>query len=335
MALEFFYIGIDLLTNYHKLPNSANLQILYVIFQAMTAVNYLLPLSVVFAMIVTSFAMLKSNELISMYALGISRQKLLIPLFFSAFSVTLIYIVFNFTSFSYAKEYSKNLLRFSQISTNTKDLFLKNGNEYIYIEKLDPIKKQAFKIKIFHVKDRDLEYIVEAKRGYYKKDKWILEDVVKTIKGQVESLEDKGLVIVKYKNLETLKGFKPKIIDNVYNGKSNLSILDAIEAMKFFNAQDLNTDKIRTVIFSQLFLPLFAPFLVVIFFYKIPMTPRYYNLTLYSFSLAFIAIITWGILFLLTKLSFNRVIVPEIAIMIPIFLLGITAMVNYVRDSKL
>ncbi len=334
-ALELFYVGLDLLTNYHKLPNSANLQILYIMFQAMTAVNYLLPLSIVFAMIVTKFAMIKSNELISMYALGLGKDDLVKPLFVSSMVITVIYIVFNFTPFSYAREYGQNLLKFSQISTNTKDLFLKNGSEYIFFEKLDPIRKIATNIRIFSVKNGDLRYIINAEKGYYKEKNWILYNVVKTVKRKVETLDDSGLEIIKYSTLETLENFKPKIIDNIYNGKFNLSILDAIEALKFFNAQELNTDRIRTIIFSQLFLPVFAPFLVLIFFYKVPMISRYKNLTLISFSLAFITVITWGILFLLNKLSFNLVLLPEIGIMIPMFFLGIYALFIYVRDKKI
>ncbi len=334
LALEFFYVGIDLLTNYHKLPNSANLQILYIIFQAMTAVNYLLPLSIVFGMIVTEISMVKSNEIISMYALGISKQELLKPLFLSALIVSIIYIIFNFTPFSYARDYGKNLLKFNTIMTNTKDLFIKNMDDYIYFKRLDPIRKEAVGIKIFHVTKRDLDYMIEAKKGFFSKNFWILKDVIKTYKGSVESLEDDGLKVRKMKTLRTLEGFKPKIIDNVYNGNRNLSILDAIEAFKFFDAQGLNTDKIRTAIFSQLFLPLFAPILVVIFFYRVPMIPRYYNLTLYSFALAFVAIIVWGILFLLTRISFNRVVIPEIGVVLPLILLGLYAIFTHIKVQK-
>lgn len=55
IALDLFYVGVDLLTNYNNIPDSANLQILYALFQGMNAVNYVLPLSIVFGMIVTYF----------------------------------------------------------------------------------------------------------------------------------------------------------------------------------------------------------------------------------------------------------------------------------------
>ncbi len=330
-ALELFYVGIDLLTNYQKLPKSANLDILYILFQGINAINYTLPLSVVFAMIVTTSSMIKSNELISIYTLGISRQSLSKPMFITSLFITIIYIFLNFTPFSYADEYSYNLLRFKQILTNTKDVFLKNGEDYIYFGKLDPIKKEATNIRIFKVKNGDITSIIDAKIGYYKGKNWILYDVLKTTKPKVSALGDNGLVIKKFSTLETLKNFRPKIIDNIYKGEFNLSILDAMDALKFYNIQGLDTSRIKTIIFSQLFLPLFAPLLILIFSSKVPIISRYSNLTLISFSLAFIAIVTWGILFLLVKLAINSVVIPEVAIMLPIFILGVISFSFYIK----
>lgn len=331
-ALEFFYIGVDLLTTYQKLPKSANLQILYMLFESMYAINFVLPLSVIFAMIATMISMIKSNELVSLSALGVSRQAVARPVFFSALAIIIVYISFTFTSFSYAREYSTNILQYNQISTNTEELFLKNNDDYIYFEKLNPIKKEATNIKIFHVVDMDLEYTLEAKKGYYQEKNWVLYDVVKTIKPKVETLGGKGLSIEKFSTLETLKDFRPKIIDNVYKGKANLSVLDAIDALKFFDAQGFDTSRIKTIILSQLFLPLFAPLLILIFSSKIPIISRYYNTTLISFALIFISLGTWGILFLLSKLAMNSVIIPEVGIMVPIFLLGLFSFYSYFKE---
>jgi len=332
LALEIFYVGVNLLTTYQKLPKSANLQILYTLFQGMYAVNYVLPLSVVFAMIFTVTAMVKSNELVSMYVFGISKQSFMKPIFFSSLFIIIIYISLTFTSFSYAGEYINNIQKYNQISTSTNDLFLKNDNEYIYFEKLDPIKKEATNITIFNVANTDITSVISAKKGYYKGKNWILRDVVKTIKPKVSTLNDKGIKVLKYSKLYALKNFKPKIIDNIYKGKFNLPILDAIDALKFFNAQGLDTNRIKTIVYSQLFLPLFAPLLVLILMIKIPIITRYYNLTIVSFSLSFITIFVWGVLFLLSKMAINSVIMPEIAIMLPIFFLSVISFYSYFKE---
>ena len=50
ISLEFFFVGIDLLQNLSDLPNSANLQLLYVMYNAFFTFTITLPLSLVFGM---------------------------------------------------------------------------------------------------------------------------------------------------------------------------------------------------------------------------------------------------------------------------------------------
>ncbi len=333
LALEFFYVGIDTLTNYTKFPDSANLQLLYIVFKTLDAINYSIPLSIVFAMIVTKFSMIKSNELVTLYAIGITKKSAVKPLFFTALGLTLIYISLNFTSFAYALEYSRNLLKYHTISTDSSGLFLKNDNDYIYFGKLDPIKKQATEIKIFRIKNNDLDRIISAKKGYFYRDSWILEDVTLNIKPKIKSISDDGLTKVKYKKYTTLKDFRPKIIENIHKGEYNLSILDTIDALSFFSSQDVNLDRIKTLLYSQLLFPLFAPILVVILFYRLPISSRFFNVAFLSFVFIFITLSTWGILFILSKLSATSVIFPELGVILPICLLGFYALRQYYKEN--
>ena len=333
LSLEFFYVGIDILSNYSKLPDSANLQLLYVVFKSLDAINYSVPLSIVFAMIVTKFAMIKSNELVTLYSVGVSKKDVIKPLFVCALFLSFIYIGLNFTSFAYSYEYSRNLLKYSTISTTSNGLFLKNKDQYVYFKNLDPIKKYAVGIKIFDVKNNDLERVITAKSGYFAKDNWILKDVVIEYKPKVESIFSKGLTRVHKKRFEALKDFRPKIIENVHKGKYNMSIADTIDALRFFSSQNLNLDRLKTLLYSQLLFPLFAPFLVVILFYHLPASSRFLNAAIHSFVFIFVTLLTWGILFIFTKLSSTSVIIPELGVILPIVGLGIFASFKYYKEN--
>lgn len=83
---------LDLLTNYNNIPNSANLQILYAILQGDECCQCVLPLSIVFGMIVTYLGMIRTNELICMYASSISKRAFIRPFFLSAMGLTMIYV---------------------------------------------------------------------------------------------------------------------------------------------------------------------------------------------------------------------------------------------------
>lgn len=331
VALDFFYVGVDLLTNYTTLPDSANLQILYALFQGLNAINYVLPLSIVFGMIVTVFAMVKSNELICMYASGISKQALIKPFFITSLLITLGYIGLNCTDFAYANEYSSNLKKFSRISNSSEDLFLKNDNQYIYFKKLDPFKQVATDVSIFETQSLDLIKVIRASSAFFAKDHWVLENATITYKPTVTNLNDSGLRIEKVDKLRALEHFKPKIMDNVYQSDYTLSIVDGIEALQFFATQSVNTSKIKATLFYQLFFPLFAPLLVVILYAKAPLLSRYFNTALLASAFAFVTLVVWSLLFLLSKLSANGVLLSEIGILLPIVLLSLISLNFYYK----
>lgn len=329
IALDLFYVGVDLLTNYNNVPDSANLQILYALFQAMNAVNYVLPLSVVFGMIVTYFSMLKTNELICMYASSISQRAFIRPLFLSALGITLGYIGLNCTDFAYANEYGSNLKKYNRISTDSEDLFLKHNNQYVYFKKLDPLKQIAYDVTIFEVGSVDLTKVIRAASASFIKNHWVLDNVTVTYKPHVSALTDPGLKVETLDKMETMEDFKPKIMDNVYQSEYALSISDGIDALRFFDAQGVNTSKIKATLFYQIFFPFFAPLLLIILYFKAPMMGRYYNSALIASSFAFVALVVWSGLFLLSRLASNGVLFSEVAILLPIVVLAIIALYFY------
>ena len=330
-ALQFFYLGIDLIQNFKNLPNSANLQILYALYTFLNAINFTLPLSLVIAMIISKFNLIRTNEIIAMYASGISKNSLIKPIFFTSIAITLSYILLNFTNFTYSREYAYNILNHSTITTSLNNLFLKYNNNYIYIEKLNPFKKKAYGIRIFNIKNGDLRTITKAKNADFIKEYWILNDIEIVRKPPID---EKNAKLSKkfYKHYKTLKGFKPKIMENIYEGKNSFSILDAYQAIKLFLSQNVNISKIKASLFAMIIFPFFAPLLIMILFYYLPISNRFFNLALASSAFVFTSLIVWAILFMLIKMSINGVINPELGIIFPIFLLASFATYLFLKN---
>lgn len=322
LALELFFTGIDLMQNLKDLPSSANLQILYTTNIFLNFINYTLPLSLMFAMLTTIFQLIHSNELVAMYALGISKMQVIQPIFFISLFLTLIYIGMNASSFVKANEFADNIKKHGEISQHTTDLFLKSFDTYVYIQKLDPVKKEGENLKIFITKENDLEKIIYAKKGFFKEDYWHLEDVKITQKPIITEykLSDKALKTTKLKSLKTLKGFKPQIIDNLYKGKSKLTIQDSIQAISLLKSQNLKTNKMRANLYTMILFPLFVPILILGMFFKLPTLRRGANIALISSVSVFGVLILWGVLFTMAKIATNGSIIPELGIVLPVFL---------------
>lgn len=329
IALELFYAGIDILTNLKRFPQSANLQLIYFFLTTLIAINYILPLSLIFAFITTFFNMIRNNELVSFYSLGISKNRAIMPVFIVALLITSLYISLNFTNFTYVKEYRKNITSSSFMPQNLDEKFIKYDGKFIYINQLNPITDEAKVIKIFDVNDSKLLSIISANSGKFNENIWNLKDVNITKLPFVLELKNKGLDISHLQNLETFKKFRPKTIENIYENDTSYSISDAFDAIKTFKNEGININSLKISLYNSIFFPLFAPLMVLILYYFLPPTYRFFNLALLGFIFVIVTLCCWGILYVLIRFSQNGVIMAEFAVILPIFLLFLTALKLY------
>ena len=133
-------------------------------------------------------------------------------------------------------------------------------------------------------------------------------------------------------DLELLEGFKPKILDQVYEGKVNYTILDAIDALLLLGDQNINVDKIKSALYRIFITPLFVPSLIILIFFFVPISPRFLNMTLFSFVAILATMMTWSLLFMLTELSNNKTIPSEVGIVLPVLALFASALIMWFRN---
>ncbi len=324
-ALEIFFTGIDLMQNFKNLPDSANLQIIYTTNIFLHFINFTLPLSLIFSMLTSIFQIIHSNELVALYALGVSKKDVIKPIIFISLLVTLIYIALNTSNFVKAENSARNIKKYGEIERETKNLFLKSHDNYVFIETLYPIKKEGENIKIFTTKNGDLTGVLKAKKAVFKGNYWELFDVQKLIKPTPITKESK-LTFQNIPYMRALEGFKPEIIDNLFKGRSKLTIQNSFSAIKLLNEQNINTDKIRGNLYLMIFFPLFAPIVILALFYPMPTMRRGANIGMLSSLYIFGVLILWGLFFTLAKISTNGSILPEIGILLPLILLSIVSM---------
>jgi len=320
LSMELFFTGIDLMQNFKHLPPSANLQIIYASNIFLNFINFTLPLSLIFSMLTTIFQLIRSNELVSLYALGASKRDVITPLFLLSFFITLLYIALNSSDFVKANEFADSIKRNGEISNTTNHLFLKSHEDYVYIQSLNPLQKEGTNIKIFKTKDTDVTHIITAKKAIFKEEHWELQNVEEIRKPDINA-PDAKLV---YKNIDTmnaLEGFKPQIIDNLFKGKSKLTIQDSFSAIALLNVQNLKTDKIRANLYIMIAFPLFAPLAILALFYPMPAQRRESNIALLSTLYIFGVLMLWGLLYTMAKIASNGAIVPELGVLLPLFIL--------------
>jgi len=327
IALILFIVGFDYMGTADDLPSSANLVLIYLVYKSFYAIDMLLPLSLVFAMIITKMLLIRTNALVSFYSLGYSRVDILKPFVIVSTLVILIFISLHTSSkFTQSAELAKSIRKTSTYLNPTKDLFFTYKNKFVYFSNMIPLQEKAEGIRVFSIKNNTLQDVIIAKSAVYQNGYWYITDADIISKPDDMSFNSTGINVKHEKGLNILQGFRPKILDQVYEGKVTFTIKDAIDAYKLLDEQDIDTSPIRGAIYKIFIYPFFVPALVIIIFFLVPISPRFLNVSLFSFGAILSTLLIWGVLYVLIELSNNKVIPSEIGIIIPIIILSLIAL---------
>lgn len=326
VSLECFFVLIDLVKYLDELPQSANLIVLLIFYDFVYASNFILPLSLVLAQIVLSISMLRNSQFTAFLALGYSKARIFLPIFIVSFLITLLFVLLNATPFAYAKERVDLIIERGYLGSYKNDLFIKYNENYIYFEKIFPLLKMAENVKVYEVFNKQVIKIIEAPKATFIEDKWKLEDAkITTLDSNLE-VGKNPLKIEEQKTYETLEGFKPKILDNIYEKQGSVSIVDALEAIWLLKKQGVNTQKLRSSLYALIFFPFFAPLVMVCLARFTPNSNRYANIGGITLGMILGVLIVWGVFFSFSRLSMSGFLPPEVSIILPIGILGLVSL---------
>lgn len=333
IGLSITFAMIDYFQHSLQLESSSNYKILYLFYIWQEALALLYPLAIVFAGIMTKVSLIKSSNMVALHSFGYTKRQLFLPFFTVAALVYLLFIALHTTEFSYAKDKAKAMLDQGINAYAVNDLFFIYKGDFVYVEKLDPIKKEMKHITLFKLSGNDLLYTIRAKEASFDGEDWEARDIL--IKKLV--YDENGLkkfINEKKASLTTLIGYKPKMIESMYEGKA-LNIIDTYQAWRLLEKQDLNTKKLRSTLYYKVVFPLFSIALLLILFFKIPFHARYMNLPLVLALSLGTTFLLWGVLFALNQMGHNGVLLPELAIPLPIALLWFYALYVYFKGQEL
>jgi lipopolysaccharide export system permease protein len=321
IALVIFTVGFDYMSTANKLE-SANLLLIYLTYKSFYATDLLFPLALVFAMISTKILLIRTNALVSFYSLGYSKVDILKPFVVVSTILTMIFVALHaIPHFSRADEFSQNIRKNAQYLSPTRDLFFTYEDKFVYISKMLPLQKKAQNIRVFTIHNNSLKEVLVAKEASYKDDAWFIPKASIIQKPDDVSFSSLGIRVLDGESLSILQGFRPKMLDQVYEGKVNFTIQNALDAYLLLKEQNVNTDAIKSALYRIFIYPFYVPCLIVIIFFFVPISSRFLNVSLFSFGAILASLMVWGILFMLGELAKNKTIPSEVGIIMPVVIL--------------
>lgn len=332
LGLSLLFSAIDYFQHVEKLEKLGAYQLYYIFYKWEEAVTILYPLAIVFAVITTKLMMVKNSNIIILHAFGYDKKKIFAPFLFVAMIIYMLFMFLHTTEFSYAKDKASHLLKNEHNAYQVRNLFFKYNDAFVYVKNLDPIKKKIEDITIFKVEGNQVKYTIKAPYAIYNGLGWDAKEArLKTHIYENGILQNYRL---EYKeSIHTLEGYKPKIIESLYEGKT-LSVIDAYQTWELFSQQNLDSSKIRATMYDKVITPIFAIAMLIILFFKLPIYSRMANISKSIVLAVGSIIIIWGVLFSLNRIGYNGVVLPEYASILPVSLLLIYALYVYHSEQK-
>jgi len=331
LGLSGLFSGLDFLMNASQLP-SFNVRVLYIFFKIQEALAILFPLAIIFAGIWTKVSFIKQNALASMYALGLTRREFFRPFLIVGLAVYTLFLGLYFSPFATARDASGQLLLNSYDISKTNDLFFKYDDSFVYIGALIPKKYKIEDLTIFKLKENEVVETLTAKEAWYSIQEWVATDALR-ITVIVDENGHKRLKVEEIGLLKTLQDYQPEILKSIYSGKS-LTLYENIMAVKLLSRQGLETHALRAEIYERVIIPLFSIALLMILMFNVPFHARYMNLAITTTKAIAGTLFVWGVLFALQRIGENGIVLPEIAIIVPIALLWMYAFYSLVQSQK-
>ena len=326
LALTLFAVGFEYSTIAGEYTTSANLLIIYLVYKSFFSIDMLLPISLVFAMISTKVFLIRSNALVSFYSLGYSKVDILKPFVIVSTLIIFLFIAIHSNpTFARANEFATNIKRNSEYLSPSTDLFFSYKDKFVYFSKMLPLQQRAEGVRVFKANMGSLKEVVVAKEAKYEDGYWHIKKANIITKPNDLSYTSLGIKVQTNQDLKILYGFRPKMLDQVYEGKVNFTIQDAIEALLVLKDENVNIDSIKGSLYKIFIYPFFAPALVVIIFFFVPISSRSINISLFSFGAILSTLLIWGIMFMLSELAKNKTFSSEIGILLPVIILFIVA----------
>jgi lipopolysaccharide export system permease protein len=316
-------VGFDVMGDTTSLPKSANLVILYTVYQGLFAIDMMTPIALIFGFVASMVELIRSNAMGSFYALGYSRIRVLAPFLFVSILVTTLHVAAHTTTtFARAHEYAENLRDSLTTLTPRENLFFTHEGNYVFFGKLDPLRKKAEDIRVFSFENGHLKEALSAQDAYYDNHYWNIRQAHIVTSPKTLALGAGKITVKNVDQVQLLRDFKPKILDQVYEGKINFTIPDALDALALLKNQNVDLSRIKSTLYRSLITPWFAVMMMVIIFTYHPNGSRFANLSTYGFGGILAALLAWGVLFVGGELSGTKTLSPETGVIAPMLILA-------------
>ena len=326
IGLSLAVVFIDFLQQSQRLHGGINRKILYVFYTWEYMVALIYPLVLLMAMAWTQISFIYRNVFVSLFSFGYGRRQLLLPFLVSGIGIYLLFTFLQMTPFAYGQDRAREILHADRYKERLTDLFFKYDKAFIYARELDPLRKELREGTLFEMQGRRVVRTIRFPSASYHKGHWTAPRAEIRTKRFDPTGKLIGFTDRTARKLIVLEGYRPKVFRKIYQG-GTFSLGDSIAALRLLKRQGLSSDKVKSILYNKVLMPLFALALMVVFFYRTPPYHRFVRKEQLWVALLGSAMLIWALLYALFRLGMNGVIDPDLGQTVPVAVLVLYAVI--------
>ena len=317
----YFFITIMTHTKYIEKYSATFYEIiLYDLLKLPYALYQTLPIALSCSTVIALIIMLKNNEIMVCLTSGMKIVQLIVPYLFVSVVICICLLIYG----DYVNpkiEYIRNNFKKRIIEDNNKyvvnklhNLWLKDGNTFIYIEVIDPIKKEISNIRFYQI-DKNFRLIEVKKiaKVSYIDSKWIYDNTV-TYKLNNNTEKD-SLQIGQVKD-STINN----LVKISLNSPKSLRFNDLVFMIDFYKTSGLETRLYKLALYKKIAYPMSAVALVVFMVLLCVQFSRQFSYVFIMSKALIFGFFYWIILTICESLGKNGLISPFYAAFVPVIM---------------
>jgi lipopolysaccharide export system permease protein len=330
----YFFVTIMTHTKYIEKYSATFYEIIVYDFLKIPYAFYqTLPIAISCSCVVVMIIMLKNNEIMICLTSGMKLAHLIVPYLFV--SVIICFFMFIYGDYVNPKiEYVRNNFKKRIIEDNNKyvvnklhNLWLKEGNTFISIEMIDPIRKKISNIK-FYKTDKNFRLIEVRKINnvLYMDNKWVYDKVDTYVINKNAKIDTLQLGYLNASTLDNLMKISLK-------SPKSLRFKDLVFMINFYNTKGLETMLYKLALYKKISYPLSVIALVVLMVSLCVQYSRYFSYVFIVSKVLIFGFIYWIILSVCESLGKSGLINPFFAVFLPIIMCFVASVMYNIKEK--
>jgi lipopolysaccharide export system permease protein len=231
LLILILFVFIDYLSRMERFLNS-DISMMgalgYVLLKVPFMFVQLTPAGILLATIMVFGLMNRSNELLAIRSSGISIYFLIKPAILVGVVLALLMFFLGETLIPISMAKS-NYIKYNVIGKRhdiysvRKDIWIKSENRLVHINFFDPAQQSVAGVTVTSLgKDFDLEFRIDAQKGYYKQGRWVFENIIE--QAHTENSMDYDVKLYDKKSIPLT--FKPEDLEEVSKKSEEMSFFE-------------------------------------------------------------------------------------------------------------